>query len=262
MPLLGHSITVRSPLAWEFGSVSNISANWRPKSSFHTRRKPHDEQAVPLVMARFQAYGFKIFPWGTEHRNARLAELLRLHYDPTSALIRHQPDLAVIHAEPIVRSVLCEVKSESQGRPNFAIAVDSFRSARALRAGECHVMYALVDLSTEQILACWADQIPAPSRIFVPKRWDYEQTRERLLKEWPGVLLVSRSCSGGSGTPFLLIPKTADYLLPLDHFIKQYLLGVPNPTDNDSPDDPWSYNDYPERGFYRHGLSRAVPAPS
>jgi hypothetical protein len=138
-------------------------------------------------------------------------------------MLRFRPDRAFVKVGG--RSVLCEIKSEDQGRPNFAIEIDSYRAALEWNMTWQHVMYAFVDLasSTNAVYCCWANDVPTPKAINVPRRWDFEKTYRRLQDEWPGVDLRLVPHRSGAGTPYFLVWKRSNFLVPIDTFITQFI---------------------------------------
>ena len=191
------------------------------RMGFRRRTDQHDRQAVALVESIFASYGFLSFRMGVEVALCESAWLLR-QSDPTSILLRFRPDR--VHLRPNRRSVLCEIKSEAKARPNFAVEFDSWRAARMWNRSGRHVMLVGVDLVTRCAWACWVDSVPRPSRIFVPRRWDWERQMIRLAKEAPWARLKPVRYRSGSGTPYFLLPKTHPCWTPLPRFIERELL--------------------------------------
>jgi hypothetical protein len=187
-------------------------------STFVERAQQHDERAISLVDMIFSRYGFSGFRIGAETDSQDCWELLLAQSDPTSIMLRFRPDRVQI--KPGARAVLCEVKSEAQGHPNFAIEFYSWLAATMWNRSGHHVMYALADLRSGKVSACWAEDIPPPFVVRVPRRWDHGKHISRLQREahWAELLLVEHK--GGSGTPYFLVPKNSEYLWPLDMFIE------------------------------------------
>jgi hypothetical protein len=191
-------------------------------STFVERAKQHDELAVSLVEMIFSQYGFSGFRIGTETDSQDCWNFLLTQSDPTSIMLRFRPDR--VQVKPGVRTVLCEVKSEAQGRPNFAIEFYSWQAATMWNRSGRHVMYAMVDVQNEKVFACWAENIPSPHIIRVPKRWDFEKHMQQLQREAPWAELLPVEHTGGSGTPYFLVPKNSKYLWPLDAFIETQVI--------------------------------------
>jgi hypothetical protein len=189
--------------------------------TFTGRARQHDDQAVGLVKAIFSKYGFLGFRIGAEIDHKNHWSLLTAQADPTSIMLRFRPDLVLV--KPGVRTVMCEVKSEAQGYVNFAVEFNSWRAATIWNRSGRHVMYALVDLRDERVSACWADDIPRPATVRVPRRWDWEKHKSFLQRGAPWANLEVVNHAGGSGTPYFLIPKAADYLRPVERFIEREL---------------------------------------
>lgn len=191
------------------------------------RAKPHDEIGLRLVIGRFQAHGYQNFLYGTETDSEALRRALQGQHDPTSIMLRFRPDQAFV--KPGVRTVLCEVKTEGGQYPNFAIEADSYRAALLWNAAHRHVMFTFADLGAETLVACWAQDLPPPREIRVPRRWDFADNMERMRAEFPGVPLVPwphKPGGAGSGTPYFLVPKRTRALTALDGFIVRDLSPV------------------------------------
>ena len=188
------------------------------------RQQQHDDRAIPLVDAAFAAYGWRGYGIGTEYDPAALRDALRQHSDATSLLIRFRPDRIYVHDSPARRTILCEIKSEDHGYPNFALEADSFAAARAwdsTGSNTRHVCVALVDLRSGMIHCAWASDLPAPTQIFVPERWDWRDTLARLEREWPlTVRLTHCPHRGGAGTAYLLLTKQHPRLQPIGSFLE------------------------------------------
>lgn len=194
-------------------------------NKFTDRASKHDAEALPLVIESFARYDFGCHIMGTEIDNPEARAALTAQSDSTSIMLRYRPDR--FFTQKGNRSVLCEVKSEYQGYTNFAIEFDSFAATKQWNASGRHVMYALVDLIKGHISCCWAGDIPAPTKVFVPRReWDYENTLARLTRENPEVNFISRPYSNGSGTAYFLLSKIHKSLKPFDVFVEHELIPI------------------------------------
>lgn len=185
----------------------------------------HDTVALPAVLSAWESAGFEAHACGQEADTEALRSALCAQSDATSRMLRFRPDRVLVKRG--VRSVLCEVKSETKGYSNYAVEVDSYLAARQWNAAYSHVCYAFVTLTrckdggtwrVGEVVGCWANEIPEPSRITVPRRWDAAKTLARLGNEMPGVNLVPSEWRGGSGTAFFTIPKSSRFLVPLRIF--------------------------------------------
>jgi len=90
-----------------------------------------------------------------------------------------------------------------------------------------------VGLKEKRTYACWFDELPLPSKIYVPRRWDFEEQWERMKKEWPGIPLEDaeyEKYKSGSGTPYMLVPKSLSIFTSLTNFITTELLYLPMAT--------------------------------
>ena len=186
--------------------------------SFDRRVSQHDEMAIPIVVEHFAAIGFACYELGTETDSKGLHSALMAQYDGTSIMLRFRPDRVFI--KPRYRSILCEIKSEANGYRNFAIEADSFQAAHEWDSGHERVMYAFVDLSNGHVvMCCWASDIPMPYRIFVPRRWDFDEQFQRMSIAYSGAVIEPKEYRGGSGTPYFLISKSSQYLRLFDEFM-------------------------------------------
>ena len=190
------------------------------------RMRQHDDKAVPIVINEFRRYGFEAYQLGTESDSEELRKALMQQSDKTSLMLRFRPDTTFIRAG--TRSILCEIKSEAGRYPNFAIEVDSYSAALQWNMLYKHVMYAFVDLGNMHIYCCWADDVPSPQVIRIPKRWDYSENMRRLETEWPNIRMITEDFQPApekSGTPYFLLPKRSSVLQPFDVFVSQILAG-------------------------------------
>lgn len=187
-------------------------------STFKQRRRQHDEKAMPIVEEEFSKFGFDKFDDGVETQSDEKRIALSQQKDITSLMHRYRPDAIMIKRGEM--SILCEVKSEADGKPNFAIEVDSYTVAHALQGTGQSVMYAFVDLSVKPpvVLCCWVDNVPSPTFILMPNRWDYGDNLARMQEQYPGARIKPLFGAAGSGTPFFLIPKKFAALLPFSEF--------------------------------------------
>lgn len=184
----------------------------------------HDEKAVPMVVALFRRYHFEGHVLGTEADDESFRMALRGQSDRTSIMLRFRPDRTFVKQG--ARSVLCEIKSEGGKYANFAVEADSYRAAMEWNAAHRHVCFAFVDLGSGSVFCCWADQVPRPRAIRVPRRWDFGANMRRLQAEMPGAILHEEPYRPGpfsSGTPYFLVPKGSPFLVLADQFIAREL---------------------------------------
>ncbi len=192
-------------------------------ASFAVRAGQHDGPALAAVIRTFQAEGFCNFRFGLETDGVTLRDVLQCHDDPTSILLRYRPDQ--VFSRPDSRTVLCELKSESKGYPNFAVEADAYLAGRAWNHLYRHVMYAFCDLQRCEYWACWADAIPEPGIVYVPERHRrFAEHMARLPKAFPRARVTSLNWGEGSGTPYFFVPKPRSSpwtpLRPLDWFVR------------------------------------------
>jgi len=119
--------------------------------------------------------------------------------------------------------VLCEVKCQSKRRDEFFVEFDSWLSAREWDRATGRVMYAFVDLSEGAAYACWVSDV-TPGVVIIPKRFDYEEQRNRIIQCFPWVAFRLIEHTNGSGTPFFSIKKHEPFVQTLDDFIIDNLI--------------------------------------
>ena len=191
----------------------------RQTRNFRGRKEQH-EAAMRFAQDKFAEHGFTVRPYGFEDHNIETVKLLQFKTDPTSLAARFKPDqLAITNKGD---SFLCEVKSEADGRKNFAVEVDSFTGAKMHARAGYRVMYFYADLSTKPYIAscCWIEDAYGPRNILVPTRFNFDLTQSRLIKIYPYAFFNVSETKSGSGTPYYLIPKDGFRLTPFDEFIK------------------------------------------
>lgn len=169
------------------------------------RIRQHDETALEVVRSTFLTRRIKLYPFGGE-LSPSLQKDLRSLGNGTSRMLRYRPDqVAVI---PGKRSLLLEIKSESDGSPNFAVELNAWEAAKMWNRDSRHVLYVFVDLKVGSVYAAWPENL-TPARIFVPRTGDLGR-----IAAYPGIPVRKIVTRRGSGTTFFLVPKAK--LRPLD----------------------------------------------
>jgi hypothetical protein len=174
------------------------------RDRFSTRVQQHDEHALPLVVETFKRYGFYVDRYGVETGSPQTWQLLASQGDMLALMLRFRPDIVGIL--PKVATVLCEVKSQSRRRDEFFVEFDSWLSARQWDRASGRVMYGLVDISESVAYGCWVADV-TPSVVIIPKRFDYEEQKNRIIQWFPWVAFRLIEHTNGSGTPFFSINK-------------------------------------------------------
>jgi hypothetical protein len=185
-------------------------------TTFHHRRQVHDSEATAAVVDALTRLGAYTHRGGSEWGDGELRDRLREQYDPVSLMLRYRPDQIVVW--PGERAMLVEIKSAPAHYPNFAVECDSIYGAMLWAATGGEVLYTFYDSGTRQVTGCWAEEIGAPRRIYIPcqsKQQDAIRVRERMHSLFPAAELVDRPSGNGSGTPFFLISKCHPALRPL-----------------------------------------------
>ena len=196
--------------------------------SFNSRVNGHDNIAVPFVEAELKKNGLDSIRYGVEiYAKIFQQALYKLGRQNDMALRdRFKPDLYILPVG-IIPPLLCEIKSENRGHPNFAIEFDSYCAAKIWDGGSKQVIYTFVDFNNSiQIKLCWLEDVRF-IEVRVPNRFDFAKNMLELNKKYPYVQFVEVPHTGGAGTPFFLIPKISIYLKPLDMFIKQNFIQPP-----------------------------------
>lgn len=192
-------------------------------TALFSNRVTQHEVATRIVRELLDRYGGQVFESGIEGDDKRLWTELTRQYDSMSIMMRFKPDQICVWPE--LRSVLFEIKTEAKGRPNFAIEADSRRAAKMWDSDSRRVAYIFVDFSKKtfdhQIKACWSQDIKDPRFIRVPKRDGWRETKQRMCNQWQDTTIITPDHRGGSGTPFFLIDKTSDFLVPIRDWIDE-----------------------------------------
>jgi hypothetical protein len=180
-----------------------------PPTMTEIRSQRHDALLVDLI-AHFRRYGARVHPYGIEHTLTRpQAEKLggEAPTNGTALFVRHQPDLLVVQPNPRnpdkARVWLVEAKTwspKSDTSPNVALALHGLTTLRLLDAFGCDVVAVF---GHEAPVACWARQISPVSEERDPAK------------------LAEAKRNGGSGEPWVLVPKDAPYLMPLESFLER-----------------------------------------
>jgi hypothetical protein len=178
---------------------------------FQGRTEQH-AAAVKVVEERLAEYGLVTQPWDGAY------------VDAASLAARFRPDLIV--SANGKWSALIYVKSESAGRPHFAVEVDSYTAAVEHQEAGHSVALSYVDLSIEpaHIMCCWREDSYRPGNIIIPERSDYRATKEDLGKIYPYAWFFRDDRANGSGTPYYLVPKDGFRLGDFDEFVNAKLL--------------------------------------
>lgn len=194
--------------------------------AFAARKEQHDNIATALVCTRLEQVGALTSAFGIEIDSDALRQALRSQHDAMSLMLRYRPDRAVV--VPMVRTVLCEIKSVDGPRRYYAIEVDSYTAAREWHNGDRRVMYAFVDLDAEPptVKACWLDDLPQPDTIYVPMRSGYQNAMQRLGQVYPSANIEPREWRAGSGTPYFLVWKKHPNLKDIESFCLMLVGGV------------------------------------
>lgn len=202
-------------------------------NAFQSRSYLHDKVAIPYVQELLAKYDLEGIPYGVEVHDKNLQRALMLfgRQDEMALKNRYKPDLCIVprpdgmKINPKVRPFLCEVKSENETHPNFAIEFDSFCAAELWDNGQRNVIYIFVKMAQGvpiEARACWVSGL-CFKPVFVPRRFDFEKNIKELEAKYPRIKFQPVEHTGGSGTPYFLIRQDASYLRLFDSFIAQFL---------------------------------------
>ncbi len=180
---------------------------------FSGRISNHDRACAVFTMA-LQHRGIISVPVGLECNKNGASKLLIKYDNDMSRFMRHFPDIYVILTRD--SHVLIDVKSLDNSKyKNFSIEADSLYAASQLCQLMLPVYFACVELDTQIIGMIKADLIFPPT-IHVPRSHRMADMREKF----PRACIEFKDRTGGSGTPYVLIPKTHCNLNTLDTFIE------------------------------------------
>lgn len=178
--------------------------------TFNDRISLHD-RATALYQAEMWLCGIETVPVGIEQNRMNAHNILIAFDDDLVKFVRHFPDLLVLAKTPY--NFLVDVKSEANGRPNYAIEADSLHAALQLWRIGNPTFFGLVDLSNGSVGMINANHIPV-RRIYNPRA---NRTAD-LHRKFPGTDISNRPRTFGSGTPYVLLPKTHPLICPVSAF--------------------------------------------
>lgn len=175
--------------------------------TFTDRISLHD-RATALFQAEMWAHGIETVPVGIEQNRMNAHNILVAFDDDLVKFVRHFPDLLVLAAAPY--NFLVDIKSEANGRPNYALEADSLHAALQLWRIGNPTFFGLVDLSSGAVGMINANHVPV-RRIYNPR---VARTVD-LRRKFPGTDISNRERTFGSGTPYVLLPKTHPAICPV-----------------------------------------------
>lgn len=189
---------------------------------FKGRSSQHDELGMQFVMDEFSRYNFQGHRMGTETDTDVLRRCLMGQNDRTAQMMRYRPDNIFVGDI----ALLSEVKTEANGYYNFSIEFDAYIAGREWNVLGQRLAYICVDLSVNpyRTYCCWSNEIPFPQKVYIPMRWDYQGTYERIGHDWPNINRELRDHCNGSGTAYFLVSKRARQFKSFDDFITQEVL--------------------------------------
>jgi hypothetical protein len=141
-----------------------------------------------------------VWPYGGEAdiRIKQHRKRIETYDDRLALMIRYCPDILLLI--PTVGAVLMEVKTSGN------IEVRSYLGLMEWGAGAVLCYY---DKDEEQRFVVCANDILPPSRIFVPRRFDFEMQMETMDALCPTIHRIPRQYNNnGSGTPYMTVRTT------------------------------------------------------
>ena len=176
------------------------------------RMEVHDKIGFPAAWNALEQKGYTLCRTGMERYSDEAIDKLSRNSDITSVLLRWHPDIAAVKDG---NSHLCEVKTNDithRDTGNYAIEADSYRAAKMF---VIPIIYIFVEVAEEAVVVirwCCSDDIE-PSVIRITDRFNFEQKRDKLRPYFSDtVRFESWPHSGGSGTPYFLVPKRSGYI--------------------------------------------------
>lgn len=204
--------------------------------SFRRRSLKHDEEAIPFVISIFNDFGFHVNRHGIEENTKDIRDAIICQDDATSMMFRFRPDLLVVHHDEY-GSCIVEVKTASNSihapessdgingdYPDYLMEVDSYQSGIQYASAGARVVVTFTHMKVNLIHATWIQDIPEPDYIYAPPHHArYEDNTARQSLTWPNARIIYGESNGGSGTPYLKIPRKSRFFMELREFIQSQL---------------------------------------
>jgi len=184
-------------------TLSNSNKSWDDRQNV-------GRQAVEIFKREAHRQGFvEIIPVGAEFGNEETHEKLKERNDNTAIMLRHQSDCLGLTKKT---TVLLQVKGYPNVYPKFTVQADSWIWSRNQNLLYRHVAFVFVSIPDEEIYYEWADLIEIEKNtIYVPQRdWGpitWQEEMKKLKKLLPDKIVISKSHTGGSGTPYFYVDK-------------------------------------------------------
>jgi len=183
--------------------------------SFADRNSRHKE-AYAIFKHQIEGLGIKCLWFGYENAGEEALNILRNVTHNTALFMRHFPDGLVVFIRE--GPTFFDIKSEREGYPNYAVEIDSLWAALELCKINFPVFFVCVDLQSGTISFIHAKNTPC-EKIYLPRR--FWGRHGELCQKFMGAKIERKENTRGSNTPYILIPKTSEYLIPLSEFIKE-----------------------------------------
>lgn len=189
---------------------------------FEGRIGNHDI-ACSIFLSELQTQSVSSIPIGNEYNIFNSAGFLKPYNHDLAKFVRHFPDLYVIVSDN--NHVLVDVKSDSGKTNNFSIEADSLYAGIELSNINKSVFFACVIIPDKDVRLISAEDLRTPERVFVPS-WRSEQFLSDMKQKFPKSDVRCKHVNGGSGTPYVLIPKTHPCFMTFNDFL-QHETGSP-----------------------------------
>lgn len=175
----------------------------------------HDT-ACTIFINGLSPYNISSVPIGTEYNSFGAAEFLKRYDDNLAKFVRHFPDMYVVVSDK--KHILVDVKGDRGITGNFSIEADSLYAGIELYKINKPTYFAFVTLPDQDVKLIKADKVN-PNCIWIP-RWRETQFKDDMVAKFGESKIKIKDCSGGSGTPYVLIPKSHPGFIKLEDFLQ------------------------------------------
>lgn len=182
---------------------------------FQGRLRNH-EDACNMFVGKLATYGATCVPVGLECNMFGASKTLINYDNEVSRFLRHFPDIYVIFSHG--NSILVDVKSETGRYPNYSIEADSVHAAIELSHINKPTYFACIDISTAAVQLIDSTKLDNKT-IYVPR----PDRIDDIKQKFPRAKVFQKNIVSGSGTPFMLVPKSNMEFETLDNFVKNII---------------------------------------
>ncbi len=196
---------------------------------FRGRAAIHD-YLVSVAKSQLKELGFSSSAIGTEHDDNEYRQYAQMVNDPAMRAIRYRPDGIAFNPNSR-QSFLFELKWAKEEYFNYSIEFESFEAIRDNWANQ-RMLYVFADVRIDFIekiwslidplKSCWYSSLDNPAIVYVPRVNDWETKKAELNHRNPNILFKDCDHTGGSGTPYFLIPKLSNSFQTLETSIYSF----------------------------------------